>query len=262
MLKIKEYQNKLIDGVKTVLESRSFKEVMEFSTRFRKYSFNNTILIWLKYPQASRVAGIKTWNEIGRHVKKGEKGIAIFAPLLKKTKEEKEEVRLIGFRAVYVWDVEQTEGEPMPEVDIAPPVMDGDPEKLFQKVLLSSPVPVSYEEIKGKAKGYYLIKEKWIVLPNNLTPEQRTKTLLHELAHHVYITDSKEWEKSKKDLPAAEIIAEGAAYMASARFGLDSASYSFPYIATWAKDAEKVLTTGNVMRNVATELIEMVEANS
>lgn len=253
MIKIRDYQKKLIDGVKTILDSKSFKEVMEFSTRFRKYSFNNTILIWTQYPQASRVAGIKTWNEMGRHVRRGEKGIAIYAPLIKK---EEEDERLIGFRAVYVWDAEQTEGEPLPELDIAPPVMDGDPEELFEKVFQASPIPITYENIKGKAKGYYLIKEKRIVLSNKLTPEQRTKTLLHELAHHIHITDSKE----REDLPAAEIIAEGAAYMASAHFDLDSSSYSFPYIAKWAGDERKVLTTGNAMRDVAIELIEMVDA--
>ena len=270
MIKMKEYHEKLITGVKKVLESKEFQEFLSFSARFYRYSFNNTLLIWCQYPGATRVAGIKAWNSLGRHVKKGEKGIAIFAPLIKASKESRAEVaesgktehekeRLMGFRAVYVWDINQTDGEPVPELKTETPTMDGNPEVLFARIIQASPIPVEYKYIKGKTNGYYMPKEKKVVLLEGLQPEQRCKTLLHELAHHLSHSEAPEGEKDSQDRPSEEVIAEGAAFMASAHFGLDSSGYSFPYVASWSKDAEKVLVAGSAIRKVARQLIEIVE---
>ncbi len=271
-IKIKDYHKRLVEGVTQVLESESFKEFLQFSTKFRRYSFGNTLLIWSQRPSATRLAGMKAWNSMGRHVKKGEKGIAIFAPLMKKVKEYDNETdadaktetenkgeRLVGFRAVYVWDIEQTDGKPVPELKTEAPVMDGDPEMLFVRILQASPVPVEYEDIKGSAKGYYMPKEKKIVLSSRLKPEEKAKTLLHELAHHLSYSEASEGLPLGLDRPAEEVIAEGVAFMASAHFGLDSSGYSFPYVASWSKNAEKVLSAGSAIRKVALQLIEMVE---
>ena len=272
MIKVKEYHERLVQGVKKVLDSKEFKEFLSFSARFHRYSFNNTLLIWCQRPRATRVAGMKAWNFMGRYVKKGEKGIAIFAPLIKKSKEsqtestedakmdpENEAERLIGFSAVYVWDIEQTDGKPVPELETEAPVMDGNPEVLFARILQASPIPVEYEDIKGKARGYYMPKEKKIVLSSRLRPEEKAKTILHELAHHLSHSEVSEGLSSGLDRPSEEVISEGAAFMSSAHFGLDSSGYSFPYVASWSQDAEKVLKAGNAMRKVAVQLIEMVE---
>jgi hypothetical protein len=270
MIKIKDYHKRLVEGVTQVLESESFKEFLQFSTKFRRYSFGNTLLIWGQRPQATRMAGMKAWNSMGRHVMKGEKGIAIFAPLMKKVKEYEAEINagaktetekelLVGFRAVYVWDIEQTDGKPVPELKTEAPVMDGNPEMLFVRILQASPVSVEYKDIKGSAKGYYMPKEKRIILSIALKPEEKAKTLLHEFAHHLSYSKSSEGLSSGLDRPAEEVIAEGAAFMASAHFSLDSSGYSFPYVASWSKNADKVLATGNAMRKVALQLIEMVE---
>jgi antirestriction protein ArdC len=271
-IKIKDYHKRLVEGVTQVLESESFKEFLQFSAKFKRYSFGNTLLIWSQRPQASRLAGMKAWNLMGRHVKKGEKGIAIFAPLMKKVKgygaeadavvkaeTENKGERLVGFRAVYVWDIEQTDGKPVPELKTEAPVMDGNPEMLFVRILQASPVSVEYKDIKGSARGYYMPKEKRIILSIALKAEERCKTLLHELAHHLSYSEISEGFLSGLDRPAEEVIAEGAAFMASAHFGLDSSGYSFPYVASWSQDAEKVLSAGNVMRKVALQLIEIVE---
>ncbi|MBW3019565.1 hypothetical protein KY329_05270, partial [Candidatus Woesearchaeota archaeon] len=271
MIKVKEYHDKLIEGVKKVLASDNFKELLRFSAKFHKYSFGNTLLIWIQRPLASHVAGIKVWNSLGRHVIKGEKGIAIFAPVTKKFKSEKQDVflsvetpetsehyekeRLLGFRAVYVWDIEQTEGKPVPSLKTEAPVATGDPEMLFTRILTASVVPVGFEDITGKAKGYYLPKEKRIVLSLKLSPEEKPKTLLHELAHHLSLTQANKEGKDKKDRPQEEVIAEGAAFMAAAYFGLDSSCYSFPYVASWGQDVEKILSAGTSMRTVAHQLI-------
>ncbi len=276
MIKVKEYQEKLFEGVKKAFESGRFREFLAFSSRFRNYSFGNTLLIWVQCPGAKRVAGLKTWNTLGRRVKKGEKGIVIFAPVIKSTKKSPEETasdsreetqktgaevdteeKLIGFKAVRVWDVSQTEGKPLPELEIGKPIMNGDAGALFKKILSASPVEVDYEDITGDSKGYYLPKEKRIVLSSDLTSEEQCKTLLHELAHHVVISELTNLLLA--DRGAHETVAEGAAYVASAHFGLDASQYSFVYIASWAQDVKKVFEAGKAIRETAARLIEMVD---
>ena len=87
VIKVKEYQEKLLEGVKKLIESKSFTDFLRFSSKFRKYSFGNVLLIWTQRPNATRVAGMRYWNSLGRTVKKGEKGIMIFAPFLKKVRK-------------------------------------------------------------------------------------------------------------------------------------------------------------------------------
>ncbi|MBI5642657.1 MAG: hypothetical protein HY954_04190, partial [Deltaproteobacteria bacterium] len=133
----------------------------------------------------------------------------------------------------------------------------GDAEDLFKRILGASPVPVDYEEIIGDSNGYYLPKEKKIVLSDALTSEQRCKTLLHELAHHLSL---EEIGKARIDRNREELIAEGAAYIVSAYFGLDSSDYSVPYVASWAKgELKEILLVGEKMRKVSERLIGLVE---
>ncbi len=273
MIKIKEYHAKLVEGVKQVMESESFKDFITFSSKFRRYSFGNTLLIWSQRKGVTHVAGMKTWNSLGRHIKKGEKGIAIFAPVIKKVKEnttrmntksnlevaETEVERLIGFRAVYVFDVEQTDGKSVPEIETEMPVMDGDAQDLFDRIFRASPVPVDYEDIEGEARGYYKPKEQQIVLSSRLTVEEQCKTLLHELAHHLAINGQNDKELEKHDRLTGEVIAEGVAFITSAHFGLNSSGYSFPYIASWSEEVERVLLAGNTIRKIGFQLIEMIE---
>ena len=282
VIKVKEYQEKLLEGVKKLIESKSFTDFLRFSSKFRKYSFGNVLLIWTQRPNATRVAGMRSWNSLGRTVRKGEKGIMIFAPFLKKVKKAvksdensgpdvtaesveatesaqgMEMQTLAGFKGVYVFDVSQTEGKPLPELEIGMPCMDiGDAEDLFKRILGASPVPVDYEEIVGDSNGYYLPKEKKIVLSNALTSEQRCKTLLHELAHHLSLEEIGE---ARIDRNREELIAEGAAYIVSAHFGLNSSGYSVPYIASWARgEMKEVLSAGAKMRKISDRLIGLVE---
>lgn len=282
VIKVKEYQEKLLEGVKKLVESKSFMDFLKFSSKFRKYSFGNILLIWTQRPNATQVAGMKTWNALGRTVKKGEKGIMIFAPFLKKVRRsvdpdessapdviaeslektgahETEAQMLVGFKSVYVFDVSQTEGKPLPELEVGKPSMgdDGDAEELFRKILKASPVPVDYEEIVGSSNGYYMPKERKIVLSNALTAAQRCKTLLHELAHYLSLDPSSSSDFSRSH---EELIAEGAAYIVSAHFGLDSSDYSVPYVASWAKgELKEILLVGEKMRKVSERLIGLVE---
>lgn len=277
-IKVKEYYEKLTKGVENLLQGQ-LGDFLRFQAKFRRYSFSNILLIYMQKPEATRVAGIKTWNSLGRRIKKGEKGIAIFAPMIKKVKEDAEKDtieiseedlnrpektgRLFGFKAVYVFDVSQTEGDPLPE---APGfgetiVLSGNPGELFNHLLSVSPVSVflkSKDEM-GRCMGFYSKKDNNIVLSDGLSPTDGTITLLHEIAH-VFAVRAEEHTNSRADRPKAEVIAEGAAYIAACHFGLDSSSVSFSYVAEWGKDIQKILAWGNAVQNTAGKLIDMIEA--
>jgi hypothetical protein len=279
-IKVKEYYEKLAKGVENLLQGQ-LGDFLRFQAKFRKYSFCNVLMIYMQRPDATRVAGIKTWNGVGRRIKKGEKGIAIFAPMIKKVKEEankdtieiseedlnrpEKSDRLFGFRAVYVFDVSQTDGDPLPEAPGrgATIVMTGNPTVLFNHFLTVSPVTVSFKskDEMGRNFGYYSRKENNIVLTEGLSAVDSATTLLHEFAHYFAI-QAEEHSTSHSDRPKAEVIAEGAAYIASCHFGLDSSAESFNYVAQWGKDIQKILAWGNAVQRTAENLIDLIETNA
>lgn len=269
LLKLKEYQERLMEGVKRVLESDNFRDFLAFSSKFRRYSFGNTILIWSQNRNATRVAGFKTWNSLGRKIRKGEKGIVIFAPIIKKARKEtsedlpeggEEKDALIGFKAVHVWDVGQTEGEPLPELETGKiKEKEGDPESLFEKILATSPVPIDVKGLDGEKRGIYLVEEKRIIVSSALNTAEKCKTLLHELAHHLALSAEPESEVSFDVRSAHEVLAEGAAYLACSHFGIDSSEYSFLYLASWEQDFRKILSFGDTARKLALGIIDMIE---
>jgi len=279
-IKVKEYYEKLAKGVENLLQGQ-LGDFLRFQAKFRRYSFSNVLLIYMQKPDATRVAGIRTWNSLGRRIKKGEKGIAIFAPMIKKVKEEgdKDTIeiseddlnkpdksdRLFGFKAVYVFDVSQTDGDPLPELPEhgATIVMSGNPTELFNHFLSVSPVTVSFKskDEMGKIFGYYSRKENNIVLTEGLSAVDSATTLLHEFAHYFAI-QSEEHSSRFNDRPKAEVIAEGAAYIASCHFGLDSSAESFSYVAQWGQDIQKILAWGNAVQRTAEKLIEMIETKT
>jgi len=267
-IKFKEYQKRLMEGVKQVLDSGEFQDFLAFTAKFRKYSFANTVLIWSQKPDATYVAGMKTWNSLGRKVKKGSKGIAIFAPMIgkkrrneeEKSKEAEEEKTLVGFRAVYVWDVSQTEGDPLPEMKMGKIHGDRDGKALLEKILSSSPVPVTFEPLEDK-RGAYFLKEKKIIVSMDLNPVEQCKTLFHELAHHLALSTVMKEDFSSEGRSSHEVLAEGAAYMACSSFGIDSSEYSFSYLAAWSQDLKKVFSCGEGMKKIATRLVEMVDGS-
>ncbi|MBI1912937.1 MAG: ImmA/IrrE family metallo-endopeptidase [Deltaproteobacteria bacterium] len=261
MFNVKEYQSRLLEGVKQFLESNNFQEFMHFSATFHSYSFGNILMIWSQRSGASRVAGIKTWNSLGRCIRKGEKGIAIFAPMI--AERQKEDIldndgvinqkTLTGFSQVYVFDVSQTEGKDLPVFDIGKPVMDGNADALVERILQISPVPVELEDMTEGRNGYYA-QEKRIALSTSLNAAEKAKTLLHELAHHLT------HEKNIEGLDRAnkEIIAEGSAYVGAAYFGFDASNYSPAYLANWGQDYLKIFSTCQIMHDIATDLITMM----
>ncbi|WP_051276496.1 ArdC family protein [Desulfovirgula thermocuniculi] len=280
--KVRELYNRLVEGVRAVLDRADWKAYLDMLARFHKYSPANVALILAQYPKATRVAGIKTWNSLGRRVKPGEKGIRIFAPTLVRVRVqveetdpetgevrvvEREEERLAGFHVTHVWDVSQTEGKPLPE----PPEFTGRvsggeaARRVWDRLLTTCPFPVAWGVTTPGAKGEFNPRTGEIRLDPTLDEGLRTKVLLHEVAHGLayrlgldgtqfYLTLGR-----KVAYQRGEAIAEGAAYIAAAHFGMDTGGYCFEYVADWVRDAEKLLEWGEAVQKVARALIELVE---
>ena len=287
--KMQELMEKLEQGVKDVFHSSQYKEYLSVMSKFYNYSFNNVLLIAMQKPDASLVAGFSAWkNHFGRHVKKGEKGIKILAPISRKVKiEEKEEGGakingmetaedpdkeekikkvITGFKVVSVFDISQTEGKDLPEYYGAKE-LSGDVEgyaDLFAAVRETSPVPVRFEDIPGEAHGYYHPIEKRIALQEGMSELQNIKTLIHETAHarlHAIDPDATEEERADQpDQSTREVQAESVAYVVCQHFGLDVSDYSFAYVAGWSsgKELPELRASLDVIRNAAKETITAV----
>jgi len=243
--------------------------------KFHDYSIGNLILIMLQKPNATRVAGFGTWRDLGRWVKKGEKGIAILAPCMPpkgtkttpheeteaeegETKEERErgDIRPLYFKVVHVFDVSQTEGKPLPEFEV--PALTGEAnEDLFNDVMRlvkKEGVEVSFEPRPDQdpdIKGMYFGKTIWVKPEESRA--QQLKTLLHEVAH--YYSEGV-FQIPRRD---AETIAESVAFTIGAHFGFDTGTRSFPYVALWSEDKKVLEANLAAIRKVSAKIIDGLE---
>ena len=277
--KMSELQERLMAGTKEIYESGKWAEYISVMSKFPNYSINNCILIASQCPHASYVCGYKKWNEFKRNVVKGESGIMIFAPI--KGKIEVEEPKFDeknqpvlnddgtqsteritreykSFRPCYVFDLSQTEGEPLPTLATRLEESVEDYEVLKNVLMTISPVPVSFEEIPGNANGYYSPSEMRIVVRDDMPQLQTIKTMLHEIAHATYGHGSKDdkWDKESR-----EIQAESTAFWVAGMLGLDTGDYSFGYITGWSKDREISELKDNLelIKNTANELVTKID---
>lgn len=268
---VKEITEQLEQGVKDLFASDKYAEYLSFMGRFYNYSAGNCLLIWLQNPSASLVAGYKAWQtKFKRQVKKGEKGIKILAPcphkITKTARDEdgnlvEKELRWTTFRAVSVFDVSQTEGEDIPEI-VSELTGDVDGyEELVAKLTALSPVPVGYEDIQDGAKGYYNPVEKRIAIKTGMPESQTVKTLVHEISHAI-LHNRESGEEKDANRRAKEVQAESVAYTVCSALGLDTADYSFGYVAGWSegKDVKELSASMDIIRKTAEEIIEGVSA--
>ena len=236
---------KIDDGVKAVFESDRYKDCLRYMSKFTNYSAGNCILIMLQKPEASLVAAFGKWKQLGRTVNKGEKGIAILAPMTFRNKQsdvedeeeqDEAETRTLGFRKVYVFDVSQTSGEPVPEYvsDLDEDIEDEHVEAVISAVRSITGLPVDVEDISGGAKGYYSHSEQRIVIQSGLSGAQAVKTAIHECAHALLHDPDKNLPTADTTRSDKEVQAESVAYIVASRYGLDTSEYSFPYIASWS----------------------------
>ena len=286
--KVQEITEKLEQGIKELFESEKYKTYLNTMSKFHNYSFNNTMLIAMQKPDATLVAGFKAWQKnFDRHVKKGEKGIRILAPAPYKIKEEQEkldpitgeimldkngmpiteevEIKIPAFRVVPVFDVSQTDGKELPDIGVNE--LSGsveDYEDFMQALTEVSPVPITYEDIDGDAKGYFHTTDHRIAIQEGMSQSQTVKTAIHEVAH-AKLHDREQNQDIDtvldKDRNTKEVEAESVAYTVCQHFGIDTSDYSFGYIAGWSsdRDMKELKSSLDTIRKTASELITGIE---
>ena len=262
--KTKELFNRIVEGVNKIANSNEYGKFLKFSKYFHNYSFNNIVLIYTQMETATQVAGFKTWEKMGRRLKKGAKGIQIMYPIRvsKKTdkiegqaslddndKDKKTEEYMI-FSPTYVFDISQTVGESMPLPDTS--LNSNNMQDFFDFLHSYSPYPIIEKEMNGSLKGYWSPDKKHIALRNDLSIDDKTAVLLHELTHALY--DDFNY---KEDRDLSETFVESVAFIVADYFGLDTSSCSFNYIASWTKgDTKVVLELGNKIQKNANDFIK------
>ena len=285
--KVKEITDKLEEGLKELFESEKYKNYLTTMSKFHNYSFNNTLLISLQKPDASLVCGYKAWQKnFNRHVKKGEKAIRILAPAPYKIKEERDkldpvtgemvfdengmpqkeevEIKIPAFRAVSVFDVSQTEGEPLPELEAKELLSTVEGYEDFVKAITYvAPVPIAFEDIPGDSKGYFSITENRIAVQENMSESQTLKTMVHETAHSMLHNKeiNQDIDVPVKDRNTKEVEAESIAYTVCQHFGIDTSAYSFNYIGGWSsgRDMKELKSSLDTIRRTSSELITGIE---
>lgn len=285
--KVKEITDKLEAGLKELFESEKYKSYLSTMSKFHNYSFNNTLLIAMQKPEATLVAGYQAWQKnFERHVNKGEKAIRILAPAPYKIKEERDkldsvtgelmfdengipqkeevEITIPAFRAVSVFDVSQTDGKPIPELEVNELLSTVEGYEDFVQALMNiSPVPIAFEDILGDSKGYFNTAEKRIAVQENMSESQTLKTMVHEVAHSMLHDKevNQSMEIPEKDRNTKEVEAESVAFTVCQHFGIDTSDYSFGYIAGWSsgRNMKELKSALDTIRKTASELITGIE---
>jgi antirestriction protein ArdC len=238
--------------------SETLQEFLAFQARFHDYSFRNCLLIAIQKPDATFVAGFRRWQELGRFVRKGEKGIMILAPIVRRRKAQDGEVEsdedetrtVCGFKTVYVFDVSQTEGEELPEFSR----IDGDPGdklKRLMAVVAERGIELHYEASLGGADG--LSQGGKITLREGMSPAEEFGVLAHELAHELLHRTERRKETTRK---VRELEAEAVAFVVSRAAGLDSIRHSADYIQLYTGDKEMLVASLDHIQKVASSIIE------
>ena len=249
-------------GVSDLMTSDGWKRALDFRRRFHTYSFFNVSLILAQKPDAQLVAGYRTWAASKRFVRKGEKGIAILAPLLRQDPEEPERRTLVGYKTVYVFDVSQTDGQPVPLPESPKLLQDTHEDRVklaghkFRLAMLcaSHGVSVTWDFQHDTALGVYRPNQKQIAVRADLSHAQGFKTLCHEAAHMLLHTGADERSK-------AELEAETTAYLVCHALGVNTSGYSFAYLAGWAGNLEALIQAGERASKAADTILNTLTSN-
>lgn len=266
-----ELEDLLEKGVEKAMDTGSYRMLLDTAARFHRYSVNNMLLIFMQKPDASFVAGFKTWQKLGRHISKGEQALKVFAPAFRKimvnvekTDEqtgektvEKVEKTLELYKAVSVFDVSQTEGEDIK--GLTGTTLRGDVEeyeRMIDALCASTDAKVTFGEVTGLARGYYDPVNHFIRIKDGMPKLQTVKTLAHEIAHSVLHRVETGMERGQKELEA-----ESVAFIFCRHFGLDTEDACFDYIAGWAEEngTEKLRKSLARIHETASALIEDTE---
>jgi hypothetical protein len=243
-------------------KSQKLVEYLKTMGTFHNYSLGNAILIGFQKPDATRVAGFRTWQKLGRYVKRNEKGIAIMAPIIwrkkvmhavdeEDTKECKEE-KALAFKTAYVFDISQTDGKPLPEFAR----VNGNPgiyTERLREYITSKGIVLEYCDAIGPAEG--VSTDGLIKLKKGLTAAEELSVLAHEAAHEILHRDKETMPKDKK---VRETEAEAVAFVVCNGIGLDTNSASSDYIQLYSGDKETLMESLGRIQKTASEILEAV----
>jgi antirestriction protein ArdC len=269
--RLAEAHDRLVAAIEHLVHGEDWQRFLDTARRFRAYSLNNLLLIYTQRPDATRVAGYRTWQSLGRQVRRGEQGIAILAPCTYRPTGDNDEqtdtpTRLLrGFKVVHVFDIDQTDGDPLP----APPVhlLDGDDSGQVTDRLAAAieahgftftrgPMPAGHQD----ANGVTDYTTRAVTVRDDLAAAQQAKTTAHELAH-VLLHDPA--TGTRPDRNVCEIEAESVAYLVCGSHGLASGDYSFGYVATWAAgDPAAVRATAERVIACAARILDALDPSA
>lgn len=278
---LKAITDKLEQGVSEVFSSDNYKQFLDTMAKFPRYSVNNNILIMMQKPDAQMCQSFTGWKEMGRFVKKGEKGIKILAPvpytiqreqtklddrgnpMMDKDGEpimESVEIKVNAFKVVSTFDVSQTDGKELPTLGVDELTGGVDGYGTFLEALKEvCPVPMTFENIEGGAKGFYSQTEKRIAIQEGMSEAQTVKTAIHEMAHQKLHAIENNGPKQTRG--SKEVEAESVAYTVCQHYGIDTSDYSFSYVAGWSegKEMPELKASLDTIRRAASEMITAID---
>ena len=276
--KIQTALERIENGLATINSDEDWLKYLYFQSRFYNYSFGNAMLIMMQNPNASYVKGYKAWNQLGRYVKKGAKGLAILAPCIRKVevlkepengkeyhdKEGEKETKNVisGFRIAYVYDIADTDGsdEYLPVLVTGLAGCSEEEKKIFERLLHFISQKHTVMEVVGTAsKGSYNLESKVISIRKDLEYLQKMKTLLHEYAH---LLDFEMHPDENISRNRRELTAESVAFVVSLRLGLDTSRYSMGYIKSWLKDTAELKLIGDSVQKISYRIITALAGSS
>lgn len=273
--KCREYTAELVEAVKKKKDDRRLLEYFEFCSRFHYYSFHNRMLIWVHRPDATFVAGFKAWQEMGRSVRKGEKGIPILAPMRVKGRkgqerepetgteeiegegkgQQSERKNILRFKVVSVWDVSQTDGDPLPETpDIL--TVEGELGSLLsslEAVVADKGIKLEYVDTLPIASACGLSSGGAVKIIASMTGQERFHVLAHELAHELLHDPQKRIELSRK---VKELEAEATAFVVGRHFGLESKAPT--YLALYRVEEVDIIASLDRIVSTASSMIRWI----
>jgi hypothetical protein len=239
-------------------QSDALKTYLQVMSRFYRYSWGNVLLIYSQRADATHVAGFHAWLKMRRYVRKGEKGIAILAPMVgRKTADdeltEDQQTRLFGFRAAHVFDVSQTDGEPLPEFAMVKGDPQGYNERLVQFVA-SRNIALEYDAAITPARG--MSSGGKITLLPGLTPADHFAVLVHEIAHELLHRGER---RNGTTHTVRETEAEAVAFVVSSVIGLDTNTASADYIQLHAGDKATLAESLALIQQTSAAILKAIE---
>ncbi len=244
---------KIADAVDLARKSELFQEMIDVNKRFKNYSFRNLILILMQRRNATRVAGYRTWLSLGRQVKKGEHGIRILAPRIVKDKNDDSKDRMF-FVTVSVFDISQTEGEPLPEVEWKATEVKAELNERLIKFAQSRGIVVEFTDIAGSAEGLSYGGRI------ELRTGTGTSTFIHELAHE--LLHQNDDAKATTSKAQRELQAEATAYIVAQIYGIDTEYTAANYLATWTSDGKAILKSLQPISTAVQAIVKGIEGQS